>query len=152
MDHSWKPNGRPQSTLAQNFSAALDDLFQINGGLDALSKNVHRRKQTVTIQTSELEQLEARLRETEERLKLVKSSPTSLTRKDSQRRTPVEGSFSEEDKSRINNTRLVHRPRQDADKPTTEGARSHTPSSYNSAEYVVVDRPSTAREEDEKQA
>lgn len=105
-DRGWKPNGRPQSTLAQNFSAALDDLFKIDGGLDDLSKHVHQRKQTVTIQSEELQALEARLRETEERLKRAKTSPPSSDRKNSQRRTPAPESGSPLAYRSQRNTRL----------------------------------------------
>lgn len=64
-DAGWKPNNRPQSyvqthqlqalqltticsTVARNFSAALDDLFRIDGGLDSLSKNVFDKYTSLT--------------------------------------------------------------------------------------------------------
>lgn len=90
-DYGWKPNKRPQSTVARNFMSELDDLFRLDGGIDDLDKNVHQKKQAVTTHAQELEALEAKLRETEERLKLAKSSPPR--RKDSQRRSPLEGAF-----------------------------------------------------------
>lgn len=96
-DHGWKSSNRPQSTVAQNFMSELDDLFRLDGGIDTLDKTVHQKKQIVSSHSQELEALEARLRETEERLKLAKSSPPR--RKDSQRRTPVQASFPAEDRS-----------------------------------------------------
>src|SRR5437763_1227483 len=97
----------------------LDDLFRLDGGIDLLDKNVHQkyislgvlhpppfpladahtRKQAVTHHAQELEALEAKLRETEERLKQAKNSPPR--RKDSQRRTPIEGVFPSEDMARL---------------------------------------------------
>ncbi|PVH91374.1 hypothetical protein DM02DRAFT_636158 [Periconia macrospinosa] len=134
-DHGWKPNNRPQSTLAQNFMSELDDLFRLDGGIDMLDKNVHQKKQVVSSHSQELEALEARLRETEERLKLAKSSPPR--RKDSQRRTPTQGSFPNNDKAS---------PMASRQKENISGAPlPETPSSDRSAEYVFVDRPPTAK-------
>ncbi|KAI9695311.1 MAG: hypothetical protein M1820_008718 [Bogoriella megaspora] len=57
----------------------------MSGNLDTLSSNVQEKKQTVNTHNQELEALEARLRETEERLKVVaRSQPAS--RSTSQRR------------------------------------------------------------------
>lgn len=114
-DFGWKPSGRPQSTIAQNFMSELDDLFKIDGGLDLLDKNVHQKKQAVTDHTQQLEALEARLKETEERLKEVQTSPPR--RKDSQRRTPRQDTFHNDDKARLRqNAAGVHNT---ADRPPT---------------------------------
>ena len=95
----------------------------------------------VSSHSQELEALEARLRETEERLKLAKSSPPR--RKDSQRRTPTQGSFPSEDKARLESTGSPIASRQKENMP---GALlPETPSSDRSAEYVFVDRPPTAK-------
>lgn len=99
-DHGWKPNGRPQSTIARNFMSELDDLFKLDGDLDSLDKNVHQKKQAVSSHNQELEALEAKLRETEERLKQAKTN-SPPRRKDSQRRTPIEGTFPDQDKARL---------------------------------------------------
>ncbi|KAI9820791.1 MAG: hypothetical protein M1827_005162 [Pycnora praestabilis] len=74
--------GRPQSTIARSFSAALNDAFNIDGeptggvsleskepDLSGLSQSVQQKKQAVTSQSQELEAIEARLRATEHRLK-----------------------------------------------------------------------------------
>ena len=140
-DAGWTPNKRPQSTLARNFSAALDDLFRLDGGLDDLSKNVHQRKQTVTIRNEELEALEARLRETEERLKMAKTSPPS--RKDSQRRTPIQGTFPEDAKSHAgeSGSPLAHHPRRTTKVDTESNKRNEKP-----------DRPRGAQKDSEDES
>ncbi|KAF2190596.1 hypothetical protein K469DRAFT_721501 [Zopfia rhizophila CBS 207.26] len=157
-DHGWKPNGRPQSTIARNFMSELDDLFKLDGGLDKLDKNVHQKKQAVSSHTQELEALEARLRETEERLKQAKSSPPAA-RKNSQRRTPIRGTLPDEDKAQLgeSSSPLAHaqaRQRSGADLKTAKdmpGALPETPASYNSAEYVIVDRPHSAQNSEDEQ-
>jgi len=77
LDREWKPNGRPQSTMARSFSLALNDLFKIDNSLADLDAAVSEKKQKVSSQTSELEALEARLKATEERLKAASSTHTS---------------------------------------------------------------------------
>lgn len=101
-DHGWKPKNRPQSTVALNFMSELDNLFKLDGDLDTLDKTVHQKKQAVSTQTQELEALEARLRAAEERLsQATGNSPPR--RKDSQRRTPIQGVFSDQDKAGLQN-------------------------------------------------
>jgi len=72
-DSGRQPKKRPQSTLAQNFSAALDDLFKLNG-IDALKESVEQKKDTVMSQRNELEDLETKLRETDAKLKRLEAS------------------------------------------------------------------------------
>ncbi|KAJ4415033.1 hypothetical protein N0V85_002893 [Neurospora sp. IMI 360204] len=89
LDRDWKPNGRrPQSTVARNFSQELMDIFRIDKDITDLADQADKRsvsananasatididldtrKQEVDKKTSELEALEARLREMEEKLK-----------------------------------------------------------------------------------
>lgn len=70
LDRDWKPNGRrPQSTIARSFSAELMDIFRIENSVADLDEKVDKRKKEIDNQTSELEALEARIREMEERLK-----------------------------------------------------------------------------------
>ncbi|KAK1773644.1 hypothetical protein QBC45DRAFT_71886 [Copromyces sp. CBS 386.78] len=85
LDRDWKPNGRrPQSTIARNFSQELMDIFRIDKDITDLDDQVDKRsvsanatididldarKQEVDKKASELEALERRLREMEERLK-----------------------------------------------------------------------------------
>ncbi|KAF2115617.1 hypothetical protein BDV96DRAFT_612320 [Lophiotrema nucula] len=150
-DRGWKPNGRPQSTMARNFLSELDDLFKIDGDLDTLDKTVHQKKQAVTTHTQELEALERRLRETEERLNKAKTSPSN--RKDSQRRSPLEGTSRAEDKARLGEPASPLGEVQNRQRPVADtyagrkipGALPRTPTSYSSADYVLVDRPRTAQ-------
>lgn len=67
-DAGFQPNRRPQSTIALDFSAALDGLFKLNG-IDALEESVEQKKETVTSQRYELEDLETKLREADAKLK-----------------------------------------------------------------------------------
>ncbi|KAL5615273.1 hypothetical protein BROUX41_005324 [Berkeleyomyces rouxiae] len=64
LDRDWKPSGRrPQSTIARSFSQELADLFRIENSVADLDSQVDKRKRIVSLQTEELEALEARLRE-----------------------------------------------------------------------------------------
>ncbi|KAJ4994485.1 hypothetical protein SVAN01_00314 [Stagonosporopsis vannaccii] len=75
-DAGWKPNNRPQSTVARNFMDELDTLFNLDSSLDTLDKTIHEKKQAVNTQAQELEALQRRLREAEERLsKATGNSP-----------------------------------------------------------------------------
>ncbi|GAB1312764.1 hypothetical protein MFIFM68171_02974 [Madurella fahalii] len=77
MDREWKPNGRrPQSTIAQMFSQELMDIFRIDNSVADLDEQVDKRKQQINSQTSELEALEARIREMEQRLKKQNGVPS----------------------------------------------------------------------------
>ncbi|RAO66793.1 uncharacterized protein BHQ10_002805 [Talaromyces amestolkiae] len=68
-EQEWKPNPRrPQSTMAQAFSLALDSAFMLDNEVNDLTQSIELKKQRMTIQTRELEALQARIRETEERL------------------------------------------------------------------------------------
>jgi hypothetical protein len=90
----------------------------------------------VSTQTQELEALEARLRAAEDRLKQAsENSPPRPTQ--AQRRSPLEGVFpAQATAQKIG---------------AAAGARSATPASQKSADYVVVERPvSSQRVEAEK--
>ncbi|KAF7507427.1 hypothetical protein GJ744_010486 [Endocarpon pusillum] len=78
-DDSWRASGRPVSTIARSFSAALDEAFFMKPVLDNLSQSVAQKQQSVSTQKTELEELEARLRETEARLKAQQASDSSST-------------------------------------------------------------------------
>ncbi|WYZ36786.1 hypothetical protein EsH8_II_000292 [Colletotrichum jinshuiense] len=70
LDRDWQPNGRrPQSTIARSFSQELADIFRLDDNVTDLDEKLDQRKQHVQSQTSELEALERRIREMEERLK-----------------------------------------------------------------------------------
>ncbi|KAH7090635.1 hypothetical protein FB567DRAFT_296580 [Paraphoma chrysanthemicola] len=140
----WKPNNRPQSTVARNFMTELDSLFKLDGDLDDLDKNVHQKKQAVSTQTQELEALERRLREAEDRLKEAKTN-SPPRRKDSSRRSPLEGVFPAQDKARVNGPASPLAQRNAQAMGTAAGARSGTPSSHTSADYVLVERPNSSQ-------
>ena len=62
-------------TIALNFSADLDNAFAINTPeLAGLQESVEQKKQAVSTQNQQLQELQARIRETEERLKKSSSS------------------------------------------------------------------------------
>ncbi|KAK5453347.1 hypothetical protein LTS15_006532 [Exophiala xenobiotica] len=71
-DAGWKSKGRPQSTLARDFSAALDEMFKLNG-VGALEESVVQKKDTVQSQQYQLEDLETKLREADARLKQLEA-------------------------------------------------------------------------------
>jgi hypothetical protein len=85
----------------------------------------------VTTQTQELEALEARLRAAEDRLKQASGS-SPPRQKDSQRWSPLEGTFPAQDKARVDAAQK------------TAGALPATPNSQNSADYVLVETPSSS--------
>ncbi|KIV97216.1 hypothetical protein PV10_00992 [Exophiala mesophila] len=93
-EEEWKPNNRPQSVIALEFSAALDDLFKLNG-VGALEESVEHKKDEVHFQQYELEDLDARLRETSERLRrLQATSPRSPRHPQiQQQRQPVSAQY-----------------------------------------------------------
>ncbi|KAJ5729455.1 uncharacterized protein N7483_003963 [Penicillium malachiteum] len=68
-EQEWKPKGRPQSTMAQAFSSALDSAFMLDSDVNHLSQTIDQKKQQMIIQSRELEALQQRIREAEERLK-----------------------------------------------------------------------------------
>jgi uncharacterized coiled-coil protein SlyX len=115
-DHGWKPNNRPQSTLARNFMDELDTLFNLDSGLDSgldksldrLDKTVNEKKQAVNTQAQELEALQQRLREAEERLN--KAAGTSPPPQDAQHRLPVQSVFPTKDSAPATNPLAARHP------------------------------------------
>ncbi|KAL2872753.1 uncharacterized protein BJX67DRAFT_376545 [Aspergillus lucknowensis] len=73
-DQEWKPKARPQSTMAQAFSSALDSAFSLDSEVDYLSQTIDQKKFQMIIQNRELEELQARIRQAEERLKARRST------------------------------------------------------------------------------
>ncbi|KAI9042838.1 uncharacterized protein KD926_004903 [Aspergillus affinis] len=78
-EQGWKPSGRPQSfvlpTMAQAFSSVLDSAFSLDPGVDNLSQSLEDKRQQMLIQNRELEELQAKIRAAEERLKARESAP-----------------------------------------------------------------------------
>ncbi|KAJ5666688.1 hypothetical protein N7462_011097 [Penicillium macrosclerotiorum] len=101
-EQEWKPSGkvRPQSTMAQAFSSALDNAFMLDSDVNHLSQTIDQKKQQMIIQSRELEALQQRIREAEERLKSRQSvnyghsAPTPQTDRSGEAQTaaPEEGS------------------------------------------------------------
>jgi len=77
IDQEWRPKGRPQSIIAQNFSIALDSIFGLDDGTEELAQSVEQKKKDVSSRSAELEALQARLRATEQRLKESQSQSAS---------------------------------------------------------------------------
>ncbi|CAD0111426.1 unnamed protein product [Aureobasidium uvarum] len=77
MEHTPQQRARPESIAARNFSDDLDSLFGLNSGttLGNLSFTVQEKSRTVSTREEELAAIEARLRETEERLARAAHSP-----------------------------------------------------------------------------
>ncbi|KAG6143657.1 hypothetical protein E4U35_006220 [Claviceps purpurea] len=81
LDRDWVPNGRrPLSTVARSFSQELGDIFRIDNSVSDLDQKVKQRRENVGKTTQELAELEARLREMEQRLNRNKGvvQPASL--------------------------------------------------------------------------
>ncbi|CAK7275484.1 hypothetical protein SEPCBS119000_006714 [Sporothrix epigloea] len=94
LNRNWKPNGRrPQSTIARSFSLELMDIFRIENSVADLDEQVERRKQQVTSQASELESLEARIREMEAMLELSKSGAVGTASGSPHVRPSISGIF-----------------------------------------------------------
>jgi hypothetical protein len=94
LDRDWKPSGRrPQSTIARSFSAELMDIFRIENSVADLDEKVDKRKQQINSQTSELEALEARIREMEQRLKTAPNQIDKPSGSPRTQRPPVANAF-----------------------------------------------------------
>ncbi|KAF7858506.1 hypothetical protein EAF04_009106 [Stromatinia cepivora] len=141
LDSQFVPNGRPQSQMARSFALALDDLFKLDS-TDDLDAIVTEKKNEISTKTSELEELEARLKATEERLRAKqaavtpRSSPPGKSHSQQQRSTmdpisPLEPKFVNNIPSRGDETSSVNHasrpaaPRQD--QSYTTALASHIP-------------------------
>lgn len=85
-DQEWKPSGRPTSTMAQAFSASLDSAFSLDSDVSHLSQTIDQKRQQMMIQNRELEELQQRIREAEERLKARESGAVEGTSKNTGQR------------------------------------------------------------------
>ncbi|KAG2413324.1 hypothetical protein HFD88_002513 [Aspergillus terreus] len=88
-DQEWKPSGRPQSTMAQAFSSALDSVFALDSEVDHLSQTIDQKRFQMLIKNRELEELQAKIRAAEERLKAQQANTPS----DSGSRAQTEGGY-----------------------------------------------------------
>ncbi|KAL1890234.1 hypothetical protein Sste5346_008388 [Sporothrix stenoceras] len=143
LDRDWKPNGRrPQSTIARSFSLELMDIFRIENSVADLDEQVDKRKQQVTSQTTELEALEARIREMEAMLSKNKTpgasgtnaSPTSPRNA----RPSINGVFPPVDNNNTQSQSATPRPLEHRQR-TQEQQQTQQTDKYGSS------RPGTAR-------
>jgi uncharacterized coiled-coil protein SlyX len=126
LDRDWVPSGRPQSTMARNFSLALNDLFKIDNCVADLDAVVSEKKKVVSNQTSELEALEARLRATEERLKKASGGsppPKPSGRSSPHPRTPLADTFAASPTKAATPTSPLHTEHKNASRPQTKDGR-----------------------------
>ncbi|POS86345.1 hypothetical protein EPUL_001419, partial [Erysiphe pulchra] len=119
LDLAWKPNKRPQSTIAINFSIDLHDLFKISNSVSDLHAAVYAKKRAVSSQTSELREIEKRLRAIDERLSRAGIKPVSLNNNQNARRQPS----SQNDTFHTSTTAS-------SDKIDYEGKNSHSNTDY----------------------
>jgi Tfp pilus assembly protein PilX len=114
------------------------------------------RKQAVTTHAQQLEEIEARLRETEQRLQQAKSSPPRPGA--NQHRNPTENAFANRAQGTSGDYKspLTMRRKPQANTHTAKdasGACPDTPTSDTSTDrFVLVDRPGTAQTEEEDRA
>ncbi|MCJ1372864.1 hypothetical protein MMC20_004090 [Loxospora ochrophaea] len=165
-EEGWKSNGRPQSTMALNFSAALNDAFNMDNSLDGLVESVEQKKKAVTSQSQELEALEARLRETEERLKLKQSRSSSPAPRNSGYNSPlrqppfgrvINGKENDRLPAAVTSP-LATQPPSSQSRPSTAKSRSYgmppmpgampeTPGDSSSVDYVMIGRDSNRQDD-----
>ncbi|KAK1147983.1 hypothetical protein N8T08_000499 [Aspergillus melleus] len=79
-EQGWKPSGRPQSFVLPSALYALPQpveysAFSLDSGVDNLSQSLEDKRQQMLIQNRELEELQAKIRAAEERLKARESAP-----------------------------------------------------------------------------
>ncbi|KAI1800926.1 hypothetical protein F4811DRAFT_556339 [Daldinia bambusicola] len=143
LDRDWQPNGRrPQSTIARSFSQELMDIFRIESSLTDLDEQINKRKQQVTSGQTELEALEARIKEMEERLKqqnpaAVSSMAPRQTAGDAFGKTAsTEKELAQQQRSRPGTAKQVQQA------PAHGGAMPPTPTA-SEGEYVLVKHSSS---------
>ncbi|KAK2875419.1 hypothetical protein FQN49_001617 [Arthroderma sp. PD_2] len=101
--------------MARSLAAALDNAFMLDSEVDSLTNSIQHKQQLVSKQSRELEELEARIRETENRLKMQKgetplassgsgertnnnTNTQNNARNNTQRRTPPDVSTSDKER------------------------------------------------------
>jgi hypothetical protein len=140
LDRDWVPNGRrPQSTVARSFSAELMDIFRIENSVADLDEQIDKRKQQVTTGQTELQALEARLREMEERLQSSKTDrPGGVSQSPWQGHTSALGSTAQPNETQ--NTQATSRPgtaKQAQHAPLHGGAMPPTPTASEGESDLV---------------
>ncbi|KAF3071029.1 hypothetical protein GL218_00383 [Daldinia childiae] len=148
LDRDWQPNGRrPQSTIARSFSQELMDIFRIENSLADLDEQIDKRKQQVNSGQTELEALEARIKEMEERLK--KQNPPGVPGSVSPRsqRQAISDAFgkaasTEKDLAQQQQRSRPGTAKQVQQAPAHGGAMPPTPTA-SEGEYVLVKHSSS---------
>ncbi|KAI1196560.1 hypothetical protein F5X97DRAFT_325392 [Nemania serpens] len=124
LDRDWVPNGRrPQSTIARSFSAELMDIFRIENSIADLGEQVDRRKHQVTTGQTELQALEARLKEMEARLQTSKIGRPGGSSQAQQQ--PLANTS--DSSTRSADKELAQRPLQTASRPGTAKQAQNAP-------------------------
>ncbi|KAI1118124.1 hypothetical protein F5Y14DRAFT_447535 [Nemania sp. NC0429] len=139
LERDWVPNGRrPQSTIARSFSAELMDIFRIENSIADLDEQIDKRyvslhprkaalrigsKQVVSTGQSELQALEARLKEMEARLRTSKPGRPGASSQ-AQQQPPANTSDSS---TQSTDKELAHRPLQTASRPGTAKQAQNAP-------------------------
>ncbi|KAL8772485.1 MAG: hypothetical protein Q9209_002437 [Squamulea sp. 1 TL-2023] len=79
MSTNERESGPPgaRSSISRTFSADINDAFSMDKNLDGLVQSVEQKKQAVSSEIEELVALEAKLKETEEKLKQKQASPAA---------------------------------------------------------------------------
>ncbi|KAI1130380.1 hypothetical protein F5Y10DRAFT_289593 [Nemania abortiva] len=128
LDRDWVPNGRrPQSTIARSFSAELMDIFRIENSVADLDEQIDRRKQQVTTGQTELQALEARLKEMEARLQLSKIDGVGGSPRAHQRQPLANVFDSTNTTAQSTEKELPQRPLQATSRPGTAKQTQHAP-------------------------
>lgn len=123
LDRDWVPNGRrPLSTVARSFSDELMDIFRIDNSVSDLDQQVDERRQNVGKTTQELADLQARIREMEERLNRNKGSQPPTKRSQAPNVPPPLAPTDESNKSRPGTARAPRQAPSSGNMPPTPGA------------------------------
>ncbi|PPJ56368.1 hypothetical protein CBER1_00658 [Cercospora berteroae] len=150
---------RPESTIAQNFAADLDSMFGL-GEVDDLSRTIEEKKYTVSSGQQQLQELEARLRETEQRLAKVSRQSSPAPRGDNADSKPYTNGIHTSEGPATRPSPLAQKPTYPADRPPTAdrppskradtdklaasipGALQPSPSPHyhSNNDYIMVDR------------
>ncbi|GAB7329628.1 hypothetical protein MBLNU13_g01375t1 [Cladosporium sp. NU13] len=166
-------NRRPESSIAQSFAADLDSMFGLSTGEvpvrsesgentssgrpEDIEQALNQKKQTLSSKAAELEELEARIKATEERLaKSRNASPARANLPQGQGQANVGAPFQQQQQSptaQRTGHPLAQQPSYPSDRPATQrentqalmsGMPGHLPpptpaQEYAREEYVVVD-------------
>ncbi|KHN99175.1 uncharacterized protein MAM_02873 [Metarhizium album ARSEF 1941] len=123
LDRDWVPNGRrPLSTVARSFSQELMDIFRIDNSVSDLDQQVSQRRETVGKNNQELADLEARIREMEDRLNRNQGAKPARPSQQSSNIAPTSAPSRDENKSRPGTARAPKQAPSSGNMPPTPGA------------------------------